>query len=121
VVVAAYVVPTPAKQVMVNGQMINSVGLEEATGELLRKILESGGQKTVLVAVGNPYVAQNFTNVENYLCTFSSSPSSEIGAVKVLFGEAPSTGHLPVTLPGIAKRGFGLQKPHAVTEAQQVH
>jgi beta-N-acetylhexosaminidase len=118
VVVAAYVVPTPAKQVMVNGQMINSVGLEEATGELLRNILDVAGTKTALVAMGNPYVAQSFSKVETYICTFSNATSSEIGAVKVLFGETAAPGHLPVTLPGIAKRGFGLQRPPAGAGAQ---
>lgn len=117
VVVAAYVVPTPAKQVMVNGQMANSVGLEEATGELLRNILDLAGAKTALLAMGSPYVAQNFSKAETYICTFSNATSSEIGAVKVFFGEAPAPGHLPVTLPGIAKRGFGLQKPPAGTAA----
>lgn len=111
VVVAAYVVPTPAKQVMVNGQMVNSVGLEESTGELLRNVLETAAAKTVVIAMGNPYVAQSYPNVENYLCTFSNATSAEVGAVKVLFGELPTNGHLPVTLPGIAQRGFGLQKP----------
>ena len=110
VVVAAYIVPTPAKQVMVNGQLVNSVGLEEATGELLRNILAVAGRKTALIAMGNPYVAQSFPNVETYLCTFSNATSSEVGAVKILFGEAAPVGRLPVTLPGIAKRGFGLQR-----------
>jgi beta-N-acetylhexosaminidase len=111
VVVAAYIVPTPAKQVMVNGQMVNSVGLEESTGELLRNILDVASAKTVLVAMGNPYVAQSYPNVENYLCTFSNATSSELGVVRALFGEIPARGHLPVTLPGIAARGFGLQRP----------
>jgi beta-N-acetylhexosaminidase len=118
VVVAAYIVPTPAKQVMVNGQMVNSVGLEESTGELLRNILEVAKSKTALIAMGNPYVAQSFPNVENYLCTFSNAASSELGAVKVLFGEMSALGHLPVTLPGIAQRGFSLQRPAGTSVPQ---
>jgi beta-N-acetylhexosaminidase len=110
VVVAAYIVPTPAKQIMVNGQMVNSVGLEESTGELMRSILETAAPKTVVVAMGSPYVAQSFPAIENYVCTFSNSISSEIAAVKVLFGQAVAGGHLPVTLPGIAKRGFAFQR-----------
>ncbi|HEY7406504.1 MAG TPA: glycoside hydrolase family 3 N-terminal domain-containing protein [Candidatus Angelobacter sp.] len=110
VVVAAYIVPTPAKQVMVNGQMVNSVGLEESTGELLRNILEMAARKTVVIAMGSPYVAQSFPSVENYLCTFSNSTSSETGVVKVLFGQAVPGGYLPVTLPGIAKRGFAIER-----------
>jgi beta-N-acetylhexosaminidase len=119
VVVVAYIVPTPAKQVMVNGQMANSIGLEDATGELLRNILDAAARKTALIAMGNPYVAQNFPSVETYLCTFSTAASSEIGAVEALFGEAATSGHLPVTLPGIAQRGFGLQRARIALGAQQ--
>src|SRR5215472_1089306 len=116
VVVAAYIVPTPAKQVMVNGQMVNSVGLEEATGELLRNILETAARKTVVIAMGSPYVAQSFPNIETYLCTFSNATSSETGAVKVLFGQAVPAGRLPVTLPGIAQRGFAVQRSAGATK-----
>jgi beta-N-acetylhexosaminidase len=55
-------------------------------------------------------VAQSFPSVENYLCTFSNSTSSETGVVKVLFGQAVPGGYLPVTLPGIAKRGFAIER-----------
>jgi beta-N-acetylhexosaminidase len=102
VIIAAYIVPTPG--------MVNKVGLEDSTGELLRSILEVGAAKTEVIAMGNPYVAQGFPNIENYICTFSNATSSEVGAVKVLFGEIPAIGHLPVTLPGVAQRGFSLQK-----------
>jgi len=33
--------------------------------------------------------------------------------VKALFGEIAITGHLPVTIPGVAKYGDGLQIPAA--------
>jgi len=104
VVVAAYVVPVPAKQVMVNGKLVNTVGLEQASGELLRQILDTAAAKTAVVALGNPYVAQNFPNVQTYICTYSNASSSELSAVKVLFGELQPQGKLPVTLPGIAQR-----------------
>ncbi len=111
VVVAAYVVPTAAKQVMVNGQLTNTVGLEEATGAMLRQVLEAGAAKTAIVAMGNPYVAQNFPQAQTYVCTYSNAASSEISAVKALFGELQLKGKLPVTLPGIAQRGSGLPWP----------
>jgi beta-N-acetylhexosaminidase len=109
VLVAAYVVPTAAKQVMVNGKLENTVGLEQATGELLRQVLETSAAKTAVIAMGNPYVAQNFPAVQTYICTYSNASSSELSAVKILFGELQPHGKLPVTLPGIAQRGFGLQ------------
>ncbi len=104
VVVAAYIVPTPAKQVVVNGQLENSVGLEQSSGELLLHILESAAAKTVVITLGNPYIAQNFPGVQTYICTYSNATTSELSAVKVLFGELEPKGKLPVSLPGIAAR-----------------
>jgi beta-N-acetylhexosaminidase len=108
VVVAAYAVPTAGKQVMVEGKLINSVGLEQGTGQLLAQILDAAAAKTTVVAMGSPYLALNFSNVETYICTYSNTSSSELSAVKVLFGEIPARGKLPVTLPGIATRGTSL-------------
>lgn len=110
VVVAAYVVPVAAKQVMVNGKLVNSVGLEQASGSLLAQVLESASAKTVVIAMGNPYVAQNFPAIQSYICTYSNASSSELSAVKVLFGELQPQGKLPVTLPGIAPRGFSAKQ-----------
>jgi beta-N-acetylhexosaminidase len=98
VVVAAYVVPVAAKQVLVNGKLVNSVGLEQGTGELLRQVLETGAEKTAVIAMGNPYVVQNFPEIQTYICTFSNASSSELSAVKVLFGELKAEGKSPVAL-----------------------
>ena len=108
VVIAAFVTPIAAKQVEVNGKLVNSVGLEPQVAELLHQILSRAAPKTVLAAMGNPYIAKDFPEVQTYLCTFSNASSSELAAVKVLFGEMPARGKLPVTLPGIAPRGFSL-------------
>lgn len=106
VVVAAYITPVAAKQVMVNGKLMNTIGLEQASGQLVSQVLDLAGDKTVLVALGSPYLAQNFPTVQNYLCTYSNATTSELSAVKALFGELAPHGKLPVTLPGIAERGF---------------
>lgn len=67
------------------------------------------GKPVVLVALGNPYVLRNFPNVSAYLATFSNVPPSEIAAVKALFGEIGIRGRLPVSIPGQAKYGDGIQ------------
>jgi beta-N-acetylhexosaminidase len=59
--------------------------------------------------MGNPYLAMNFPDVQTYICTYANSPTSERSAVKLLFGEMQLKGKLPVSLPGIADRGFGLE------------
>ena len=104
VIAAVYVVPTP-------GKMANSVGLVDATGNLLQNLLQRVGDKMVVVAMGNPYVAADFPAIQNYLCTFSNASVSEVSAVKALFGEISIRGHLPVTIPNVARRGAGIERP----------
>jgi beta-N-acetylhexosaminidase len=118
VVVAAYVAPTAAKQTIVNGQLTNTVGLADATGNLMQQVLQAAGDKTAVIAMGNPYLALNFPGVTTYICTYSNAPTSERSAVKLLFGEMQVKGKLPVSLPGIADRGFGLElKPEEMRVA----
>jgi beta-N-acetylhexosaminidase len=108
VVVAVYASPTAGKVVQTNGGARNSVALPEASADLLHRILSAKGQKTIVLAVGNPYLARDFPEVQNYLCTFSAAPVSEVSAAKALFGEMEIHGRLPVTIPGIAARGSGI-------------
>jgi beta-N-acetylhexosaminidase len=107
VVVAVYAAPTAGKVVQTNSGARNSVALPEAGADLLHRILNAKGSKTIVLAVGNPYLARDFPEVQNYLCTFSAAPVSEVSAAKALFGEVEVHGHLPVTIPGIAARGVG--------------
>ncbi len=62
-----------------------------------------------LVALGNPYMLRSFPDVTAYLATFSSVPLSEAAAVRALWGEIDIRGHLPVSIPGLAARGDGIQ------------
>jgi len=77
----------------------------------LQRILDHAAERTAVVAVGNPYVAEDFSTIQNYLCTFSTAPVSEMSAVKALFGEIPIHGHLPVSIPTVAQRGAGIERP----------
>jgi beta-N-acetylhexosaminidase len=121
VVAAVYEIPTAGKAVQVAGQVENTVGLSDARGELLGKILQAAGPKTMVVAMGNPYVAGDFPQVENYICTFSNARVSEDAAVRGLFGEIPIRGHLPVTIPQVAQRGAGLEKAGVAAAAGGNH
>jgi beta-N-acetylhexosaminidase len=111
VIAALYVTPSAGKKVQVQGVTTNSVSLDDATAALFNRILDQAEPQTVVVALGSPYVAAGFPQVENYLCTFSGVPVSETAAVKALFGEIPIHGRLPVTIPGVAQRGAGLDRP----------
>src|SRR5580698_7271257 len=111
VIAAVYAVPVAGRAVQGPNGLSNSVSLGDANAGLLQKLLDRGAQKTMVLAMGNPYVAQSFPMVQNYLCTFSNVSVAEAGAVKALFGEIAIRGHLPVTIPGIAERGAGIERP----------
>ena len=71
--------------------------------------LIASGKPVALIALGNPYVLRNFGNVTAYLATFSNVAPSEIAAARAVLGEIDITGHLPVTIPGQAAYGEGIQ------------
>jgi beta-N-acetylhexosaminidase len=107
VVAAVYVIPTA-------GKVGNSVAMADATGTLLQQVLDHAAEKTAVVAMGNPYLASDFPKIENYMCTFSNATVSEVG-------EIPIRGHLPVTIPNIAQRGAGIERPAQVANGGSSH
>jgi beta-N-acetylhexosaminidase len=114
VVAAVYATPTP-------GSRKNSVAVADATGTLLNQLLEHAAGKTVVFAMGNPYVVADFPKIDNYLCTFSNETVSEISAVKALFGEIPVHGHLPVSIPNVAQRGAGIERQARLAQGDSQH
>ncbi len=121
VIAAVYVVPTAGKALKGADGLTNSVSLNDASGTLLQTILDHAAQKTAVLAMGNPYVAQDFPAIQNYLCTFSNASVSEVSAVKALFGEIAIRGRLPVSIPNIAQRGAGIERPPIVAEKGSEH
>ncbi|MGB7823505.1 MAG: hypothetical protein WBL22_15025, partial [Candidatus Sulfotelmatobacter sp.] len=114
VVAVVYVVPSA-------GKIGNTVAMADATGALLQQLLDQAAGKTAVVAMGNPYLAADFPKAENYMCTFSNATVSEIAAVKALFGEIAIRGHLPVSIPNVAARGAGLERPVQVASGGTQH
>jgi beta-N-acetylhexosaminidase len=120
VIAAVYQVPVPGR--VANAKNSSSpVGLSDAGEVLLQKVLDQAADKTVVVAMGNPYLAQNFPAIQNYLCTFSNATVSEISAARALFAEIPIRGHLPVSIPNIAPRGAGIERPAESAQGGSPH
>ncbi|MDP9159161.1 MAG: glycoside hydrolase family 3 protein [Acidobacteriota bacterium] len=111
VVAAVYVVPTAGKALKAGNRLTNSVALSDASGTLLQQMLDHASERTAVLAMGNPYLAQDFPAVQNYVCAFSNAGISEISVVKAIFGEIPFHGRLPVSIPNIAARGTGTDQP----------
>jgi beta-N-acetylhexosaminidase len=130
VVAAVYAIPTAGRAFRGNGGLKNTVSMDEHSAGLLNSILERAAGKTIVVAMGNPYVIGDFPAIQNYVCAFSNATVSETAAVKALFGEIAISGHLPVTIPGVANRGEGLERlahsgsggsAHVQTDNGQTH
>ena len=116
VIAAIYVAPVAGKVVRDrNGAVISAVALPDTAATLLQSVLRSAAGTTIVVAMGNPYIAASFPEIQTYLCTYSNAQVSEMSAVKAMFGEVPTPGHLPVTIPNFAGRGAGLGAPAPIS------
>jgi beta-N-acetylhexosaminidase len=100
IIAAVYVIPSAGRVAGDSG----SPALERGPSMVLANVLKAANDKTVVLALGNPYLIVQYPAIQNYVCTFSNAPVSEQSAVKFLFGEIPALGHLPITIPGIANR-----------------
>jgi beta-N-acetylhexosaminidase len=112
VLAAIYLIPVPGRAVRIEGAIgVNTISVPDATAALLQSILQAKREKTVVVSFGSPYFLADFPQIENYVCAYSNALTSEVGAIKALFGEIPFRGRLPVTIPGMAQPGAGRDQP----------
>ena len=98
VVVAVYVVPSAARTRTVARGQKNSASLPDSTAKLFGGILARASGKTAVLAMGTPYLTEDFPGIQNYICTFSNAKVSEVSAAKAVFGEIPARGRLPVNI-----------------------
>jgi beta-N-acetylhexosaminidase len=101
VIVAVYIVPSAARSMKVGRTSKHPASLPDSTSELLNRILARAADRTLVLAMGSPYLTDDFPEIQNYICTFSNASVSEISAVRALFGEIPIRGQLPVILTNV--------------------
>jgi beta-N-acetylhexosaminidase len=85
---------------------------------LLRAIArqtEPSKRPFVAVLFGNPYTATFLADVPAMILTYDFYDRAERSAMAALAGEAPITGKLPITLPGLAERGTGIVRARTST------
>jgi len=87
----------------------NRVMLIDKQTRLIRKLAEKT-DRLLVNSLGTPYLIQSFPEVATFLCAYSAQPEMQESTVNALLGRAPITGTLPVSIPGVAKRGFGLER-----------
>lgn len=77
---------------------------------LLRR-LQATGRPLIVVSLGSPYLLTHIPEVDVYVTTYGDAEPSRAAAVEALFGEIPTLGKLPVTLPDLYPIGHGLEIP----------
>jgi beta-glucosidase-like glycosyl hydrolase len=99
VVVAAFVKRAAGK---------GTVAMPEQQAAFLRR-LSGGGRSVAVVAFGGPYLIRQFPGVDAFAVAYGIEDVAQFAAARVLFGEAPARGRLPVSVPGFFEVGAGIQ------------
>jgi len=83
------------------------VYLTEGQTDLIRRINEKT-RRVILVSFGNPYLIRDFMATPTYLCAYKGHSLMQDAVTEALLGREEISGILPVSIPGVAKAGFGL-------------
>ncbi len=86
-----------------------SLGLPSEQAELVSRLL-AAGKPAVVALLGNPYLAQAFSSAPTLLLAFSHVDVAERALARALFGQSAIAGKLPVSIPGIARAGHGMER-----------
>lgn len=70
--------------------------------------LEQKAQKVVVCVFGSPYSLKYFPEPTALICGYEDDPTAYQAMARVLFGEIPATGKLPVSVENIFKAGDGI-------------
>lgn len=97
-----------------------NVALFGAFPELVETLTRSS-PPVVLVALGSPYLLRSFPGIKGAIATCTSAITAEAAVVKALWGEIGFEGRLPVTIPGFADLGAGIQLARRMPAVPTVH
>lgn len=95
-----------------------NVALAGGLNNFLQSLVK-GNAPVALISLGNPYLLRYFPDVSAYAATFSPAAASETAAARAIFGEIPIQGRMPVSIPGLAKIGDGIQVSAKAAAASQ--
>jgi beta-N-acetylhexosaminidase len=99
IVVAAFVKRAAGK---------GTVALPERQAEFVRRLI-AAGKPVAVVAFSGPYLVRQFPEASAFMVAYGIEDVAQEAAARVLFGDAPARGRLPVTVPGLFEAGAGIQ------------
>jgi beta-N-acetylhexosaminidase len=85
-----------------------NIGLPARLSALIGATARS--RPTILVSLGNPYLISRLPEVGSYLIGWRSNPVTEEAVARALAGAAPITGRLPISIPPLYPRGWGVER-----------
>ncbi len=65
----------------------------------------------VVISFGNPYLIEDFPDIQAYLLAWSAAEVSQRAAARALFGEIPIQGETPTAIPPFFEIGDGILLP----------
>lgn len=95
---------------VVVGTFQHGGSLPAAQVRLLDKLV-AGPWTVVAVSLMNPYDLSHAKLAHAAIAAYGMTPTSMDAVARVLFGELKPRGRLPVTIPGLARRGDGIVEP----------
>ena len=84
-----------------------AIAFPEEQRAFVNQLLASG-KPTIVASFGSPYLIERFPNAKTWIAEFSSNDVSQRAVARAIFGQAAIGGKIPVTVPGVVKRGDGL-------------
>jgi beta-N-acetylhexosaminidase len=85
-----------------------NVGIPDDQRRFVNQLVATG-KPLVVAAFGSPYLIGAFPNVRTWLAEFATSDVAQRAAARAMVGEVAVSGKIPVTVPGAANRGDGMQ------------
>jgi beta-N-acetylhexosaminidase len=87
-----------------------SMGLAHEQAAFIHHLLASD-KPAIVVCCGNPYLIADFPEAKTWLAAFSNADVAQRAAARALFGQIPTTGRIPVSIPGVVSLGAGINVP----------
>jgi beta-N-acetylhexosaminidase len=87
-----------------------TVGLPDDEAALVNSVL-AAGKPAIVACFGSPYLESRFPNAKTWIAAFSTADVAQRAVARAMFGQVAIGGRLPVTIPGGAGIGAGIDVP----------
>jgi len=86
----------------------DNIFLPSVEADFINRLIKKSN-KVIITSFGSPYLIQDFPDAPVYICAYKGSEIMQQALLSALMGESDINGILPVTIPGVAKIGDGIQ------------